>query len=75
MLATEVQRTSGFIPVKTVPRLHVAVNEKVKGDTHSKQQTSALQKAAAVCFINTYLRVRSFHVKSTQKYAYPNRFE
>ena len=27
-LATEVQRTSGFIPVKTVPRLHVDVNEK-----------------------------------------------
>ena len=26
--ATEVQRTSGFIAIKTVPGLHLAVNEK-----------------------------------------------
>ena len=28
MLAMEVQRTSGFIPAKTVPRLYPTVNEK-----------------------------------------------
>jgi len=35
-LATEVQRTSGFIPIKTVPRLHLTINETHKRSTKSR---------------------------------------
>ena len=46
-LATEVQRTSGFIPVNTVPRLHVAVNE--KSQRQYTQQTTKKRSAKSSC--------------------------
>ena len=35
MLATEVQRTSGFIPIKIVARLYLVVNEKKPKTVHT----------------------------------------
>ena len=47
-LDTDVQRISGFIRMKTVPRLHLVVNK--KSQRWYPQQTSVLWKAAVVCF-------------------------
>ena len=51
-LATEVQWTSGFIVIKTVLGLHLAVARRAKDGTHNKLQRSAPQKAAAMYFKN-----------------------
>ena len=50
MLTTEVQWTLGFIPIKTVPRLHPTVNKKSQRWHTQQEETSVPQKAAAVCF-------------------------
>ena len=58
-LTAEVQWTLGFIPIKTVPRLHPTVNEKSQRWHTQQAETSIPQKAAAVCFTNTYLGTNS----------------
>ena len=45
-LATEVQRTTGFIAIKTVPRLHLAVNEKSQKRYTRQATKQALHETA-----------------------------
>ena len=48
-LATEVQQTPGFIPVKTVPRLHLAVNE--KSQSRYTQQATNKRSMNSSCHV------------------------
>ena len=49
VLATEVQWTSGFITIKTVPGLHLAVNE--KSQRQYTQQATKKRSAKCSCHI------------------------